>query len=132
MPQVHRRVQKSTKSNAKNCLSFSARLILYWQTRQSWGIVAQPALKHKEPTRLSAGIFSLKAAGLRGKRFVTDRKRPLLRFATGKKADYPTLLAGIPVIATPHCGLENLPNLTIVPAGDVEALQKALSNILNF
>jgi len=93
MPQVHRRVQKSTKSNAKNCLSFSARLILYWQTRQSWGIVAQPALKHKEPTRLSAAIFSLKAAGLRGKRFVTDRKRPLLRFATGKKADYPTLLA---------------------------------------
>src|SRR6266849_5300096 len=96
MRQVHRRVQKSTKSNAKNCLSFSARLILYWQTRQSWGIVAQPALKHKEPTRLSAAIFSLKAAGLRGKRFVTDRKRPLLRFATGKKADYPTLQCGHP------------------------------------
>jgi hypothetical protein len=50
-------------------------------------------LPHKEPTRLSAVIFSLKAAGLRGKRFLTDRKHPLSRFATGKKGDYPNLLA---------------------------------------
>jgi len=50
----------------------------------------------------------------------------------GKRRTIPRCSAGIPVIATPDCGLENLPNLTIVPAGDVEALQKALSNILNF
>jgi hypothetical protein len=42
---------------------------------------------------LSAAIFSLKAVGLRGKRFVTDRKLPLLRFGSGRKTDYPVLLA---------------------------------------
>jgi hypothetical protein len=59
----------------------------------SYAIVASPTLKHKEPTRLSAAIFSFKAAGLRGKRFVADRKLSLRRFAHDKAADYPALLA---------------------------------------
>jgi hypothetical protein len=50
-------------------------------------------LRHKEPTRLSAAIFSLKAAGLRGKRFVLDQKSPGRRLGAGQKKDYPNLLA---------------------------------------
>ena len=52
--------------------------------------------------------------------FIENNPRTLIR----------ALSAGIPVIATPECGLENIPGLTIVPAGDVMALQKAMSNIL--
>jgi hypothetical protein len=37
------------------------------------------------------------------------------------------LAAGIPVIATPACGIRDLPNVTLVEAGDVLALRKCLT-----
>ncbi len=39
--------------------------------------------------------------------------------------------AGIPVIATPACGLQGLPGVTLVPAGDVAALRAALRQALS-
>jgi glycosyltransferase involved in cell wall biosynthesis len=40
------------------------------------------------------------------------------------------LAAGLPVIATPQCGIGHLPGVTEVPAGDAAALTEALSAIL--
>lgn len=40
------------------------------------------------------------------------------------------LAAGIRVIATPACGLHDLPDVTTIPAGDVPALRSALSSAL--
>jgi hypothetical protein len=37
------------------------------------------------------------------------------------------LAAGVPVIATPACGLAPQPGLTLVPIGDVEALAAAMA-----
>ena len=41
------------------------------------------------------------------------------------------LSAGIPVIATPECGLEGFSNLTLIPEGDVAALSQALCSVLS-
>ncbi|MBZ5525680.1 MAG: VanW family protein [Acidobacteriia bacterium] len=48
--------------------------------------------------------------------FVEDSPRLLLR----------ALAAGIPVIATPECGIADHPGLTLISAGDVGALKRAL------
>lgn len=52
--------------------------------------------------------------------FVEHRPRRLLA----------ALAAGVPVIATPQCGLGSLPGVTEVPAGDAEALMAALRAVL--
>jgi len=52
--------------------------------------------------------------------FVEHRPRRLLA----------ALAAGVPVIATPECGLGDLPGVTEVPAGDAEALAVALESVL--
>ena len=39
------------------------------------------------------------------------------------------LAAGIPVIATPACGIASRPGLTLVPAGDTQALVRAIAKI---
>jgi len=36
------------------------------------------------------------------------------------------LAAGVPVVATPACGIDATPHLELVPAGDVEALRRAI------
>ncbi len=41
------------------------------------------------------------------------------------------LAAGIPVIATDQCGIAQHPLLTLVPAGDVEALRNAIKNVIS-
>jgi hypothetical protein len=52
--------------------------------------------------------------------FVEHRPRRLLA----------ALAAGVPVIATPQCGLGNLPGVIEVPAGDGEALTSALQAVI--
>lgn len=52
--------------------------------------------------------------------FVEHRPRRLLA----------ALAAGVPVIATPQCGLGDLPGVTTIPAGDVHALTEALRAVL--
>jgi hypothetical protein len=52
--------------------------------------------------------------------FIENNPRPLLR----------ALAAGIPVIATPECGIENHPLLTLVPAGDASSLRDAVGKVL--
>jgi len=52
--------------------------------------------------------------------FVEHRPRRLLA----------ALAAGVPVIATPACGLEGLPGVTTIPAGDAAALTRALESLL--
>jgi glycosyltransferase involved in cell wall biosynthesis len=52
--------------------------------------------------------------------FIENAPRPLLR----------ALAAGVPVIATPECGIEAHPQLTLVPAGEVAALESALTTVL--
>jgi hypothetical protein len=52
---------------------------------------------------------------------VEDQPRPLLL----------ALAAGVPVVATPACGIAPCPGLTLVPAGDAGALTLALARILN-
>jgi hypothetical protein len=52
--------------------------------------------------------------------FVEHRPRRLLA----------ALAAGVPVIATPECGLGGSPGVTEVPAGDAEALAVALESVL--
>ncbi|HEY6252247.1 MAG TPA: VanW family protein [Candidatus Angelobacter sp.] len=49
--------------------------------------------------------------------FIENAPRPLLR----------ALAAGIPVIATPECGLDAHPNLTLVQAGDAVELRRILN-----
>jgi hypothetical protein len=51
---------------------------------------------------------------------VEDQPRPLLM----------ALAAGIPVVATPACGIAPRHGLTIVPAGNAEALRLALMQVL--
>jgi glycosyltransferase involved in cell wall biosynthesis len=52
--------------------------------------------------------------------FVEHRPRRLLA----------ALAAGVPVIATPQCGLGDLPGVIEVPAGDGEALMSALQAVI--
>ncbi len=52
--------------------------------------------------------------------FVENAPRPLLR----------SLAAGIPVIASPECGIEKHQKLMLVPAGDTVALRDALARVL--
>lgn len=52
--------------------------------------------------------------------FVENAPRHLLR----------ALSAGIPVIATPECGITRHPHLTLVPSGDEGALRRAVSEVL--
>jgi hypothetical protein len=40
------------------------------------------------------------------------------------------LACGIPVVASPACGLQAMPSVTVVPAGDAAALRSALQNVL--
>lgn len=40
------------------------------------------------------------------------------------------LAAGLPVIATPECGIVPRPGLTLVPAGDPAALRRAIVGVL--
>jgi hypothetical protein len=40
------------------------------------------------------------------------------------------LATGIPVIATPECGIEAHPLLTLVPAGDAGALRDEIQKIM--
>jgi hypothetical protein len=47
------------------------------------------------------------------------------------RAALAAVAAGIPVVATTACGLDGLPGVTSVPAGDVEALRLALSTYLS-
>ncbi|HYF36679.1 MAG TPA: glycosyltransferase [Prosthecobacter sp.] len=51
--------------------------------------------------------------------FVEHRPRSLLRAVT----------SGVPVIATAACGVEGLPGVTTVPAGDAAALRAALEHL---
>ncbi len=53
--------------------------------------------------------------------FIENNPRPLLR----------ALAAGVPVIATPECGIEAHPLLTLVPPGDAEALRDAIRNTIS-
>jgi hypothetical protein len=48
--------------------------------------------------------------------FLEDQPRKLLR----------AIAEGVPVIATPACGVAHLPGVTTIPAGDVDALIAAL------
>jgi glycosyltransferase involved in cell wall biosynthesis len=41
------------------------------------------------------------------------------------------LAAGIPVVATPACGIDALPGLRLVPAGDVGALRSAIRAVID-
>jgi hypothetical protein len=52
--------------------------------------------------------------------FIENAPRPLLR----------ALSAGIPVIATPECGIASHRRLILVPSGDQEALKLALTKVL--
>jgi hypothetical protein len=52
--------------------------------------------------------------------FIENNPRPLLR----------ALAAGIPVIATPECGIDAHPLLTLVPAGNVEALRNSIEKAM--
>lgn len=52
--------------------------------------------------------------------FIENNPRPLLR----------ALATGIPVIATPECGIEAHPLLTLVPAGDAGALRDEIQKIM--
>ena len=52
--------------------------------------------------------------------FVEHRPRRLLA----------AIAQGIPVIATPQCGLGDMPGVTEVPAGDAQALADALEQVL--
>lgn len=40
------------------------------------------------------------------------------------------IAAGVPVIATPACGIEAMPGLRLVPAGDVDALRAAIAGAI--
>jgi glycosyltransferase involved in cell wall biosynthesis len=40
------------------------------------------------------------------------------------------LAAGVPVIATPACGLPAQPGLTLVPCGEVVALRNAIAEVM--
>lgn len=53
--------------------------------------------------------------------FIENAPRPLLR----------ALAAGVPVIATPECGLDPHPNVTLVEAGDLAGLRQALKVVLS-
>ena len=53
--------------------------------------------------------------------FIENNPRPLLR----------ALAAGIPVIATPECGIAEHPQLRLVPAGDAQALQDEIRTIMD-
>lgn len=53
---------------------------------------------------------------------VEDKPRRLLE----------ALSRGVPVIATPACGLGDLPGVTTVPAGDEAALRQAITHCLDF
>jgi hypothetical protein len=53
--------------------------------------------------------------------FIENNPRPLLR----------ALAAGIPVVATPECGVDFHPMLTLIPAGDVEALNGAIEKAMS-
>jgi glycosyltransferase involved in cell wall biosynthesis len=68
----------------------------------------------------AAGDWLAQAAVVVQPAFVENAPRPLLR----------ALAAGLPVIATPECGIESRPNLFLVPAGDVEALREAINAAL--
>ena len=52
--------------------------------------------------------------------FIENNPRPLLR----------ALSAGIPVIATPECGIAEHPMLTLVPAGDAEQLRQEIQKLI--
>ncbi|WP_075303546.1 VanW family protein [Burkholderia sp. SRS-W-2-2016] len=47
------------------------------------------------------------------------------------RAALTAIAAGLPVVASTACGLDGLPGVTSVPAGDVEALRRALSPYLS-
>ncbi|HEY2495821.1 MAG TPA: VanW family protein [Candidatus Angelobacter sp.] len=51
--------------------------------------------------------------------FIENNPRPLLR----------ALAAGIPVIATPECGIAEHPLLTLVPAGDTKTLRDEIQRV---
>jgi hypothetical protein len=53
--------------------------------------------------------------------WIENNPRPLLR----------ALAAGIPVVATPECGIGVHPLLTLVPAGDTRALRDEIQNIVS-
>jgi glycosyltransferase involved in cell wall biosynthesis len=38
--------------------------------------------------------------------------------------------AGVPVIATPACGVQGLPGIRLVPPGDADSLRQVLSGVL--
>ncbi len=72
-------------------------------------------------TRLAEGCDWLgEVAAVVQPALVEDQPRPLLR----------ALGAGIPVVATPACGIAPRPGLTLVPAGDSTALHRALAAYL--
>jgi glycosyltransferase involved in cell wall biosynthesis len=52
--------------------------------------------------------------------FVENRPRQLLEALAG----------GVPVVATPACGLGPAEGLTLVPAGDAAALREAVEGVL--
>jgi glycosyltransferase involved in cell wall biosynthesis len=52
--------------------------------------------------------------------FVEDAPRPLLR----------AIAAGIPVVATPECGIEGLAGVRTVRSGDVEELRAAIADAM--
>lgn len=60
-------------------------------------------------------------AGVVQPAFVEDQPRPLLR----------ALAAGIPVVATPACGIAPRAGLTLVPAGNPVALRQALEQLFD-
>ena len=68
------------------------------------------------PLADAAGDWLRQAAVVVQPAFIENNPRPLLR----------ALAAGIPVIATPECGMEPHPLLTLTPAGNAEGLRDAI------
>ena len=71
---------------------------------------------HGVPLSTSSNDWLEDAAVVVQPAFLENNPRPLLR----------ALAAGIPVIATPECGIPEHPLLTLVPAGDADGLREKL------
>lgn len=73
------------------------------------------------PIAISSNDWWDEAAVVVQPSFLENNPRPLLR----------ALAAGIPVIATPECGIVDHPLLTLVPAGETDSLREELQRILS-
>ena len=76
--------------------------------------------KMKKTMETTLREFSEVRTGRAQPALIEDKPRLLLR----------ALAAGVPVIATPACGLPPQAGLTLVPEGDVTALSAAIAAVL--